>query len=336
MAELIPTDFQAIAVGDTFGPVELVVDEPFVRRYAFSVEDDAALAVAQRRRLAVPSAMLADLLRLTNLKFDPNADFGVHQREQVWFSGLIPLGDRVQLGGTIVDKYVKRGKGYYTIEAVARSGRDGTEYVRHQATEIADIGSDEGADPPLATHQATRSGPWVEGIVNPQLEPATHADASLEVRTPVIGPTKCVTQEQMSVFSNVGKFWRSIHTDDAFARRAGFGRTVAQGMMLACYVSEVGAALFGEPWFTSGWMNVAFIAPVHASDTLKVTSSVRDVAADDEGTKVALEVWIDKIDGTRAAVGWYSASVPSSGRPEDASATLAYGPGATLGQANGG
>ena len=86
--------------------------------------------------------------------------------------------------------------------------------------------------------------------------------------TPIAPLVKGVCQDQMAVFSGIGKHWHNIHTDIEAARRGGFDRTLAQGMMETCWLSEMLGNYFGLSWLSSGWMSMAFLNPVYADDLI--------------------------------------------------------------------
>jgi acyl dehydratase len=308
-APIRPT-FEAITVGDIVGPVRLDVDAHFARRYAFTVDDYDPLwfrADEDPAAKLTPMALVPDLLRLFFEIYDPEEDFGIHQKEEVWLHGLVPIGETVELTGKFVDKYVKRDKGYYVVEAEARSARSGELYVAHRIVEIAEL--DPGSE--LATGSAPPSGQrWVKGDWPADREPLRSVkDAS--VGDPVLGPSKRIRQDQMSVFSNIEAFWRSIHTDAETAQRAGHRAPLAQGMMGACYVSEMAAAVFGPGWHESGHLDVSFVAPMYAGDEVQARGVVVDIAEGDSGTadRAELEVWLQTQDGVKVCVGWIDSEV---------------------------
>src|SRR5437870_8114551 len=86
---------------------------------------------------------------------------------------------------------------------------------------------------------------------------------------------KDLTQRHIDAYSGVRT--RSIHTDEAWARRKGFRTTLAQGMMSTAYVSEMMTRLLGAGFIRGGSMSVAFVQPVYAGDRLTVHGVVKDL-----------------------------------------------------------
>ncbi|HET7052320.1 MAG TPA: MaoC/PaaZ C-terminal domain-containing protein [Solirubrobacterales bacterium] len=296
--------FEAMEVGQRLGPIELVVDDHYVKQFAFAVDDYAPIE-AGRATGAHAAILVPELLRLLNTRYDPNTEVGLHQREEVWIHSPVEVGERVVLSGSFVDKFVKRGKGYVVTDASAHSLEDGRLLVRHRSTEVARV--DEGIE--MGARTAPRPRREVKGELPAGAPVAESAVAGLSPGTAVLGPVKSLHQDQMSVFSNVAAFWRTIHTDPGAAAKAGSERTIAQGLMEAMYLSEMGASFFGDSWLRSGWMSVAFLAPVFAGDELSAKGVVVEPETREDPERLELEAWVENQDGVKAAVGWLGAIV---------------------------
>lgn len=304
-AGLKPATFAAMQVGEELGPLQVTVDEHFVRTHAFTIADDRSWPTTPLAPTGPASLLVPNLLRLLNTVYDPDTETGLHQREEIWLHSPLRLGETVELRGRFVGKYVKRGKGYIVTDAEAVSLNDGRLVGRHRAIEMAETTDDVevgGGSAPPPTRR-------VLAEVDPSLAPVARAAPDLAPRTPVLGPTKTVHQDQMAVFSNIADFWHNIHTDLEAARRAGSDRTIAQGLMATMYVAEMAGAFFGESWQHTGWASLTFLAPVYAGDTVTLHGAVLDPDLRADHQRLELEVWIDTQHGQRAAVGWIGASV---------------------------
>ena len=303
--------FEAMEVGERLGPVRRVVDDHMIKWCAFTTDDYNPWCLTGAGspfggRVGHAAILVPDLLRLLNTKFDPNTEVGLHQKEEVWFDSPVHVGEEVELTGAFVDKYTKRGKGYVVTEAEARSAEDGRLIVRKRSTEIARI--EPGTE--LGSKSAPEPSRRVDGVL-PNDRPVADAITGVtEIGTPVIGAEKVVHQDQMSIFSNVQAFWRNLHTDLDTARHAGFETTLAQGLMETMYLSELGTSLFGAAWFSTGWTQMIFVAPVRPGDRLRPQGVVTERADVDGGTRVELEVWIENQDREKTVVGWLSAVAP--------------------------
>ena len=307
VAELREATFEAMEVGETLGPVQLDIDDHFIKSFAFTTDDYHPWSMVETSpfggRVGHAGILVPELLRLLNTKFDPNTEVGLHQKEEVWFHSPVHVDERVVLSGAFTDKYVKREKGYIVTDAEARSLKDDRLIVRHRSIEIARV------EP--GTHLGSSSGaPPARRVIGEYPEdrdPVERVTRSTPPGAPVRGPVKWIHQDQMSVFSNVQSFWHNIHTDIRVARGAGFPSTLAQGLMETMYVSELGTKLFGPSWFTTGWTLMTFLQPVFPGDELVTKGVVLGPPADSGEDRVELEFWIENQDGVKAAVGWLSA-----------------------------
>ncbi len=114
----------------------------------------------------------------------------------------------------------------------------------------------------------------------------TQQSTSLAVGAALPAVTKKVTQEKINAYALAGGDGNPLHTDPAFAAGAQFGGTIAHGMLVLAYVSEMLTAAFGADWLASGRLKVRFRAPARPGDAL--TSSGRVTAV--EGGDIVCEV----------------------------------------------
>lgn len=112
---------------------------------------------------------------------------------------------------------------------------------------------------------------------------------------------KELTQRHIDAYSGVRT--RSIHTDDAWAKRKGFRTTLAQGMMSTAYVSEMMTRALGAGFVKGGTMSVAFVQPVYAGDRLTVRGVVKELRDEHGATRVSVDVWCENQHGQKTAVG---------------------------------
>ncbi len=119
---------------------------------------------------------------------------------------------------------------------------------------------------------------------------------------------KEVSQRQIDAYSGVRP--RSIHTDEAWARKKGFRAPLAQAMMSTAYVSEMMTGLLGAGFVKGGTMSLVFIKPVYGGDRLTVHGVVKEKRPDHGATRVVVEVWCENQHGEKTAVGSASGLVP--------------------------
>ena len=85
---------------------------------------------------------------------------------------------------------------------------------------------------------------------------------------------KTLTQGKIDRYAAVSGDGNPLHTNPAFAAKTRFGGTVAHGMLVLAYLSEMLTAAFGEAWLRSGRLKVRFRAPARPGDTVTASGSV--------------------------------------------------------------
>lgn len=305
MALKEPT-YEAVEVGEIFGPVEVVVDDHYIKSGAFALDDDTPWYRSDDNpfggRIAPSTIIAKDLVALFCTKYDPSRVVGLHQKEEVWFHNPVRLGRTLTLTGTYVDKYEKRGKGYVVLDCKAHDD-EGRLVVRQRSTEIMRIPENiklgEGSSAGAGDERVSPSWP-------DDKTPVARASAEVTPGTPVVPLTKTAHQDQMSVFSGCGRHWKNIHTEIAVAHKAGMRTTLAQGMMETCWTSEMLGRFFGPAWLSSGWIRMAYLQPVYEGDRITCRAVVKNRSTEDGATKLELEVWCENQDGLMTAAGWAS------------------------------
>ncbi len=86
--------------------------------------------------------------------------------------------------------------------------------------------------------------------------------------------SKEIQQETINRYARASKDFNPIHIDEDFARKTPLGGTVAHGMLILAYVSEMMTAAFGMDWVTTGKLNVRFRSPARPGDTLTVGGQI--------------------------------------------------------------
>jgi 3-hydroxybutyryl-CoA dehydratase len=89
--------------------------------------------------------------------------------------------------------------------------------------------------------------------------------------TPV---TKEITQDKINRYALAGGDGNPLHTDPEFAAQTMFGGTIAHGMLILAYLSEMMTTAFGQAWLSSGRLKVRFKAPARPGDTVSAVGHV--------------------------------------------------------------
>jgi len=110
--------------------------------------------------------------------------------------------------------------------------------------------------------------------------------ASLEVGAALPALHKTVTQDVIDRYALAGGDRNPLHTDAAYAATTRFGGTIAHGMLVLAYVSEMLTAAFGERWPASGRLKVRFRGPARPGDELTADGRVTKR----EGSRIVCEI----------------------------------------------
>lgn len=301
-----PGEFDLVEVGESFGPLCYPVDDHAVKTFAFTQDDYNPWYFSDENPFAkriCPSAILAnDLLRLFLTEYDPCKIEGLHTSEELWFCNPLYVGDTVTLHGQYVDKYVRRGKGYVTMEAEAKNS-DGITILKHRGTEIMKIHGSALDD----KKKANIVGDVVTGEYDTSLPFVSHADSSLAEGMPLTPLVKHTTPEQTQVFSGIGMHFINMHNTLQAAKNAGYSNLVVQGQQQVCYIAELLTNFFGADWFTSGHLKTKMIKPVLVGDTLTFMGTIKAIEIIDGKTKVSLHVWSRNKNNEMTIIGWADA-----------------------------
>ena len=124
--------------------------------------------------------------------------------------------------------------------------------------------------------------------------------------------TKSITEGSILGFESTGILDReNIHNNpELAAKRLGTTYTLASGRMSITFASECLRKFFGAAVFNhTGTVNLKFLRPVKAGDTITVTGTVSGSVEIEGGTRVSVNLFCDNQDGNRTAVGTGTAVV---------------------------
>jgi 3-hydroxybutyryl-CoA dehydratase len=101
---------------------------------------------------------------------------------------------------------------------------------------------------------------------------------------------KTVTQQNINRYAEASKDFNPIHIDVEFARKTPLGGTIAHGMLVLAYVSQMMAEAFGQDFLVGGKMAVRFKTPARPGDTLTVTGKIDTVSKQDDIRLVTCQI----------------------------------------------
>ena len=308
--KLRPLEYDAIQIGEEFGPVDIVLDEHRVRSFAYAVDDFNPWFFYESPfggPIAPPTLFSWDdpaFATLWGARYDLSTDRALASRYEVRSFAPMKLGERVLLQGRYVDKYVKRGKGYVVREFDVLDANDRQRLVWTRSWEMIAMTPGVVVGAGTAVGTADRARPR-----ETDLPPVDRAHPEVPADSPLPTLTKHVTRKQIFVFSARPGWWTNIHTDRVFARSTGLPDVVAQGLMTTAYISQLCTRFFGVAWLRSGWSSMAFLKPVLAEDVLLVKAVVNGIVEDPEGPRLQLDVWAENQHRQVVTVGRAGAHV---------------------------
>lgn len=305
MTSLKEARFDLVEVPEPFGPVQVEIDRRKIVDYAFAQDDFRDWYLTSSPfggPVGHPLVLANDLLFLFYDKYDGNTAKGLHTHEHLRFHAPVLLGETVTITGGYTEKVERRGQGYVTLEAKA-VGSDGRLLVEHIGKEIMrTVAGDVVGRHTSDVEQRRRT---VLGTVDASVPAISIAQSDLPKRAALPTRTTRFSQDQMSVFSWAGRGYMNVHTSRAKAALSGLDRTIVQAQQQTGLIIANLVDVFGASWFTSGDLDLRFVSPAYVDETL-ITGGA--VIGDQDG-RLEVEVWVEKEDGTRTAVGWASADI---------------------------
>jgi hypothetical protein len=220
--------------------------------------------------------------------------FGNLHAQQDWeMFAPIRVGSRVRSVSTITERYQKRGRLYVVNETDLFDEADSHLLVRSR------------------THQSFLPEDNSETKKN-QFVVDENTAKKKEVRPPfpsATGPdltsfAKEIDERRCWMFSGPEA---NYHTNREQALKLGFPNIVVQGMMSTCFVSQVMHESFEDGWLRGGKMSLKLTNVLWVDEHVVARGKIRDEEPEGTATRIHCDVWVEKDDGTRVALGTASA-----------------------------
>ncbi len=301
-----------LRVGDDLGRVEGAVDESAVRAHTFAIGDDGGSYVSGMgdAPLVPPTLFINDLLKLFLLGYDcsPPMVSGLHTRALVDILAPVQVGQQVEITGSHVAKFMRRGRRHRACLSTLRSA-EGAELIRMLAVETVGFERFDEPDSPEQPENWADGLPKISGLV---------PDGAVELQPgdePVVGGVihdapRTVSYEQSVVFSGFPYAWAyekpqpirrsSIHISPEKAAESGYDAPVAQGLISASHIISTTARHFGERVLHGSSYSFSFVAPVLVGTQLTTTLVIDEVSADE----VLLHAFTKNADGKMVTVAY--------------------------------
>jgi 3-hydroxybutyryl-CoA dehydratase len=119
--------------------------------------------------------------------------------------------------------------------------------------------------------------------------------------------TRRIAQERIDAYAEASGDHNPIHIDPEFARKTALGGTVAHGMLVLAYVSELMTAVFRDGWTHGGHLAARFKGAAYPGDTVTVSGTVTKV----ESRRLTCEVQVRNQKGEPVILCEAAAEVPA-------------------------
>lgn len=277
---------EPVYVGRDFGGRSLVVDRALVDAYLAAVDERDPLYERIAPGLVLHSECYQKLdWYLKNI-------FGnLHARQEWELFHPVEIGQNVTTRAFIRDRYRKRGRDYVVKETwiLDDDGRLLNRGLTHQSFLATDVAPTNGGDVVDKSREKQK---------NRSFDVGGHGGH-------MIGPLdKTVDERMCRLFSGPGD---NYHTDRTSARALGFPDIVVQGMLPVCFLGELLTREFGRGFLAGGKMDVRLVNVLWANEAVAARAEVVEETPEADRTRVHLDVWVEKSDGTKVVVGNASA-----------------------------
>lgn len=123
---------------------------------------------------------------------------------------------------------------------------------------------------------------------------------------------KSISQENINLYAEASRDFNPIHIDEDFARKTPLGGTIAHGMLILAYVSQMMTAAFGRSWLSDGKLNVRLKAPTRPGDIITVGGRICGVEKSESQILIKCDIFCENQDGERVIIGVANVGVKSN------------------------
>jgi 3-hydroxybutyryl-CoA dehydratase len=120
---------------------------------------------------------------------------------------------------------------------------------------------------------------------------------------------RIITQANINLYAEASQDFNPIHIDEDFAKKTPLGGTIAHGMLILAYVSQMMSAAFGQSWLAGGKLNVRFKTPARPGDTITVSGRISRIEKGEGQTLIHCDVLCRNQNGETVITGGTSVRV---------------------------
>ena len=121
---------------------------------------------------------------------------------------------------------------------------------------------------------------------------------------------KKITQEDINRYAQASGDFNPIHVDEDFAKESALGGTIAHGMLILSYLSQMMTTAFGHNWPSGGKLKVRFKEPARPGDVITASGEIRNVEQEGNETRVNCNVRCQNQEGEAVITGESSVRLP--------------------------
>ncbi len=114
---------------------------------------------------------------------------------------------------------------------------------------------------------------------------------------------RLVTQSKINLYAQASQDFNPIHIDESFAKKSPLGGTIAHGMLILAYISQMMTSAFGQNWLSGGKLDMRFKSPARPGDIITVSGKIRKISKVGEKTFSNCEVMCLNQKGETIIVG---------------------------------
>ena len=114
---------------------------------------------------------------------------------------------------------------------------------------------------------------------------------------------KHISQGKINLYAEASGDFNPIHVDENFAKKSPLGGTIAHGMLILAYISQMMTTAFGQSWLSGGKLSVRFKAPARSGDMITVSGKVHTVEQKEKESLITCDVLCQNQRGETVILG---------------------------------
>jgi 3-hydroxybutyryl-CoA dehydratase len=127
--------------------------------------------------------------------------------------------------------------------------------------------------------------------------------AALREGMEIPGLKKEIIQQNINTYAEASRDFNPVHINEEFAKKTPLGGTVAHGMLILVYISEMMTAAFGGNWISGGKLNVRFRSAARPGDTITVSGTITKLEKSGQQTIIHCSVLCSNQKGEQVITG---------------------------------